>query len=358
MNIGLQILFFISALGAFNGIVLSLYLFFVKKRRSIAAILLYVLLLMLSIRVAKSVFLYFNPQLPKIYRQIGLSACFLIGPSLYYFFRSVLMKVSQVPKTWKWNWGIQLSVLVLTGILLPYETHPKIWNNIIAYVIYLQWMVYVVATGILLRKELKTFVVNISGLNDTEKFWVILFVSNSVIYLVYLLSLISVIPVMYITGPVLFSFLLYFIVFFNLYGAKFEKPELSDKPEKRKIADPDAAIWIEKLERAVQDKKLYKDPNLKLSDVANSINISVHQLSQLLNDNLGRSFSTYINEYRIEEACKLIAADSRLTFEAIGYEVGYNSKSTFYSAFKKIKDTTPALYKESIESQQVNGTIL
>jgi YesN/AraC family two-component response regulator len=99
----------------------------------------------------------------------------------------------------------------------------------------------------------------------------------------------------------------------------------------------------------VLDGKLYKDPNLKLSDLAKKITISANLLSQLLNDNLGKSFSTYINEHRINEACKLISVNSPFTFEAIGYEVGYNSKSTFYAAFKKIKDTTPALFKESIE---------
>ena len=107
--------------------------------------------------------------------------------------------------------------------------------------------------------------------------------------------------------------------------------------------------WVEKLEYVLLDKKLYQDPNLKVNDLAKHINITSHQLSQLLNDNLGKSFSTYINEYRIREACQLISSSGHLTFEAIGYEVGYNSKSTFYAAFRKVTATTPALYKESLE---------
>jgi AraC-like DNA-binding protein len=75
--------------------------------------------------------------------------------------------------------------------------------------------------------------------------------------------------------------------------------------------------------------------------------MSAHQLSQLLNDNLGKSFSTYINEYRINEACQKIEIGSFLKIEEIGYEVGFNSKSTFFSTFKKIKNTTPLLYKQS-----------
>jgi AraC-like DNA-binding protein len=82
--------------------------------------------------------------------------------------------------------------------------------------------------------------------------------------------------------------------------------------------------------------------------VARKINISGHQLSQLLNDNLGKSFAAYINEYRIDRACELIANDRGIKLEEIGYEVGFNSKSTFYTAFKKHRGTTPSLYKEGL----------
>jgi AraC-like DNA-binding protein len=209
------------------------------------------------------------------------------------------------------------------------------------------------ATGHLLKGILKALFVAPSGLNVTERFWLV-FSGNCIIFLVYLLSLAGLIRGMYISGALSFSFILYLTIFFYLYGVKIENilqipDEQPNKPEKRKIAGNEARVWMEKLEKAVLDGKLYKDPNLKLSDLAQKIPISANLLSQLLNDNLGKSFSTYINEHRINEACKLIALNSPFTFEAIGYEVGYNSKSTFYAAFKKIKDTTPALFKESIE---------
>ncbi|SIN96253.1 helix-turn-helix domain-containing protein [Chitinophaga niabensis] len=345
MDLDRQLLFLVSALGAFNGIILSVYLFLSKKRRSVASFFLGLLLLAFSIRVAKSVFLYFNPGLPKICLQIGLSACFLIGPSLYYFFKAVLLKSTGIPNSWKWSWGIQLGALVLVGMLFPYQTRPDVWNNIIVYVIYLQWPCYLVATGFLLKPVLKTLFVNPSVLSDTEKFWLILFLGNCLIFLAYLLAFFRVVHGIYISGGICFTFMLFLTVFFSLSGAGFEN---NGKPERKKIAETDASIWLDKLEKVIRDKALYKDPNLKLNDLAQHINISMHQLSQLLNDNLGKSFSTYINEYRIAEACKLITTNERLTFEAIGYEVGYNSKSTFYAAFRKIKDMTPALYKESI----------
>lgn len=327
MNIGQQILFLLGALGAFNGIILSFYLFLSKKRRSLASFFLGLLILVFSIRVAKSVFLYFNPSLAKIYLQIGLSGCFLIGPSLYYYFRSVIEKPVRMPESWKWVWGILIAAILIVGILIPYQTYPATWGNIIA-VIYLQWFAFLVATGFLLRQVLKPF-------------YIVLYLGNCIVFLAYLLAYINIMPGIYISGPICFTLILFLTIFFSLFD--------SNKPERKKIADAD--LWITKLEKVILDKQLYKDPNLKLNDLAQHINISMHQLSQLLNDNLGKSFSTYINEYRIAEACKLISTNGHLTFEAIGYEVGYNSKSTFYTAFRKIKDTTPALYKESIDNQ-------
>jgi AraC-like DNA-binding protein len=221
-------------------------------------------------------------------------------------------------------------------------------------VIYGQWIVYVVATGFLFKDILKAFFNQPSVLKATEKFWLLVYAGNSIILLTYLLILTGIIHNICMTGPISFSFFLYLSVFF--YGSGPNKgmaaPLMAtDRPiksVKRRITENDAQVWITRLEKAINDRDLYKDPNLKLNDLAQKINITTHQLSQLLNDNLGKSFSTYINEYRIREACKLITTESHLTFEAIGYEVGYNSKSTFYTAFKKVTDTTPALFKEGI----------
>mgnify|MGYP000035312788 CR=1 FL=1 len=88
--------------------------------------------------------------------------------------------------------------------------------------------------------------------------------------------------------------------------------------------------------------------NLKSSEVAKKLRITTHQFSQLLNDNLGKKFSSYVNQYRIEEAKKVLQENSNLTLETIGYECGFNSKSTFYTTYKKIVGKTPSQFKSSI----------
>ncbi|RZK09860.1 MAG: AraC family transcriptional regulator, partial [Flavobacterium sp.] len=154
-----------------------------------------------------------------------------------------------------------------------------------------------------------------------------------------------------ISGPLSFTFFLYISLAYTLSREKMTAGlfVVQDKYSNKKIGDEYAATIIQRLEKLLQEQALYKDPNLKLNDLSKKINISGHQLSQLLNDNLGKSFSTYINEYRINEACKMIINQPNLTLEAIGYEVGFNAKSTFYTTFKKLKHTTPMLYKEQAE---------
>ncbi|MCY1561652.1 YSIRK-targeted surface antigen transcriptional regulator [compost metagenome] len=95
----------------------------------------------------------------------------------------------------------------------------------------------------------------------------------------------------------------------------------------------------------MHEKGLYKNPNLTLQDLSQEINISSHQLSQFLNNNLGKNFTSYVNEFRINEACKIITSSDKLTLESIGYDVGFNSKSTFFVAFKKHTGTTPLNYQ-------------
>ena len=127
----------------------------------------------------------------------------------------------------------------------------------------------------------------------------------------------------------------------------------AEKYGNKKLSEGDAALIQNRLEKLIAEKAVYKNPDLKLSDVAREIITPPHQLSQLLNDNLGKSFTWYINEHRIDEACKILMTHNNLTIEAIGFEVGFNSRSTFFSAFKKIKGTTPALFQQQQAANSV-----
>ena len=92
--------------------------------------------------------------------------------------------------------------------------------------------------------------------------------------------------------------------------------------------------------------KVYMNPEFRLNDLAKSSNISAHKVSHVINRIEGISFSDLINKYRIDEAKKMFVSEKykSLTILAIAQEVGFNSKSAFYNAFKKHCGVSPSRF--------------
>lgn len=338
MTFGEQMLFFFSVIGAFNGFLLGIYLLCVKKLKYIPDFFLGLILLTLSSRVGISVGIYFYPDWPRIIPHLGLSALFFTGPALYYYIQSSLLKQEFDLKKCRLSFGALTLILGTIGLL--YLIFPITWDRYFGTFIYMVWSIGIVGSVYTYYTMSKRLSVN----PDKVVFPVLL--SNVVIFLTYQLISTGWVQIYCAGGSLVFSFVLYanFLIFFNKKHQSTETKEIN-KYSSKKISDEHAVNFVSKLEILMNTEELYKNPNLKLSDLATRMNISAHQLSQVLNDNVGKSFSTYINEYRINEACEKIESGSYLKIEEIGYEVGFNSKSTFFSTFKKIKNTTPLLHR-------------
>jgi AraC-like DNA-binding protein len=348
MSVGDKVLFFFSALGAFNGLILSCYFLFFTTKKHLSNYLLGALLLVLSIRIGKSVAYFFDYSLPKIYLQLGLTACFFIGPFLYFFLKSEIRQIKKLPNSWMGQLALWLVTIAAVGSVYPYERFPSLWGHYIIPLIYLQWGLYIVFSVFLLNPLLKKMARK-EALKTFEK-WVLTICGGVLLlFASYVWAILNITKGSYILGALCFSLLIYLIVFTVLYRKKTN--ELSSfsaqKYTDRKRNEEEAQLIIDKLNRVMTEKELFKNPNLKVNDLAKEINISGHELSQLLNDNLEKNFSLFVNEYRINEACKLLSENLPLTVDAIGDEVGFNSKSTFFAAFKKIKGLTPGAYHRS-----------
>lgn len=102
------------------------------------------------------------------------------------------------------------------------------------------------------------------------------------------------------------------------------------------------------LKALMTQEKLYEHADLSLYQVAQALHIHPNQLSALLNQQLEQNFRDYINTYRIEAAKKLLVSpdSSHWTIEAIAGEVGFNSRSTFYQAFKNKEGCTPNQFRK------------
>jgi AraC-like DNA-binding protein len=347
MDTSKELLFFFSALGVFNGIVLSVYFFFFTKKKLLTNYFLGALLFALSIRIGKSVLVYFNPTLPKLYLQLGLTACFFIGPFLYYFLKSAVAEINIIPKSWKLILLFWAILIVSVGIIYPYEYYPLLWNQIFIWIIYFQWFAHIVFSGFTIREIVAKIVNRKHKTTPAEKWFGMIFLGNFLLFLFYFLAIMRAPAATYISGAIVFSFILYLIISILLYRKKTDDLFLlnNQKYSGKRIDSTEAAILSEKLENIMNGKSLYKNPNLSLQDVSQEMNISTHQLSQFLNNNLNKNFTSFVNEFRIKEACKIITSNDKLTLESVGYDVGFNSKSTFFSAFKKHTGTTPLNYQ-------------
>lgn len=105
-----------------------------------------------------------------------------------------------------------------------------------------------------------------------------------------------------------------------------------------------------KLISLMEEEKIYLDSNLSLPVLAKAIKLSTNHLSYLINKVYQQNFFDFINQYRIEESKNLIALNNgeKVNILEIAYQVGFNSKSTFNTAFKKFTGCTPVQYKKGV----------
>lgn len=342
MNIDSQILFFLSALGVFNSVVLSFYFLFFKRNKAISDLFLGLLLLALSTRIGKSVLYNFNHQLSKTYLQIGLSACFLIGPLLYFFVKSILQKLNY--SFAKYSLIVLITVVIVFGFLFSYKGNPELWRGIIYYSINIQWFIFIVLSIYESREIFRKLATNRSEISYHETWILSVIIGVSIIWLSYTLAKYT----SYISGSLAFSFSFY-ISFLLLYYMKNKTLISVNNKEKyiNKIDEKLVNEIQEKINILFETRKIYTNPDLTLSILAKELNIRPQLLSQFINDNLNKSFTQFINEYRIDEAKRLLKESTQLKIDAVGFESGFNSSSTFYSSFKKITGTTPANYQKT-----------
>ena len=356
-----SLIFFFSALGVFNGFLLSLYLFVFSKEKNLSKYLLGALILALSIRIGKSVILYFDRDVHKMVLQIGLSACLFIGPFLYYYLRSVLDQTKKMPSRWKWTLIILLAAIIAVGSIRPYHNYPVFWNAYVVNSIYIVWFLGVCSSGVVLIPHLVTTLRKHNRLSSIEKWLTAVYVGNVIIAAAFFLALFGYSWPYYISGPLVFSFFLYLLAFGYYNDRWFEQVSKQpiEKYHNKKIDGAEAARLLKDLETLMLEKRTFTDPNLKLKTVAERLDIPSHQLSQLLNDNLGKGFKPFINEHRIKAACLLLGTEHQLSLEGIGYEVGFRSKSTFFTTFKKLMNVTPAQYQLQLTAETTqNGSVL
>ena len=132
----------------------------------------------------------------------------------------------------------------------------------------------------------------------------------------------------------------------------FKRLDLSkpNKYNRSSLTKKYAEIIVEKLDSFLTQDKVFKSSEMTLAEVARRIEIPTHHISESLNKYEGVNYSDFINHLRVQEAKEMLRSPDydNLKVESIGYAVGFNSKTTFYNAFKKETGKSPANYQKEM----------
>ncbi len=120
------------------------------------------------------------------------------------------------------------------------------------------------------------------------------------------------------------------------------------KYEKSSLPAKVAHAYFEKLSLEIKERKLYLNRGLTLAELSEVLDISVHHLSQSINQSTGRNFYDFINALRVEEAKLQIKSEQEKTLLQIAFAVGFNNKTSFVNAFKKNVGMTPSAFRSHI----------
>jgi AraC-like DNA-binding protein len=135
---------------------------------------------------------------------------------------------------------------------------------------------------------------------------------------------------------------------FDYYDVPGASVSHEQKYTKSGLSDSQMEKYKRRLVSLMQFEKVYRRPDLTLPNLAALVNCSVNHLSQVINSGFGMSFFDYLNQYRIEHAKHMLSqyTGRQQSVLSIAFTVGFNSNSSFYTAFKKASGQTPAQYRQ------------
>ena len=270
-------------------------------------------------------------QIFGVYYQVLL---FLVAPTFYLFSRSLLNAEN---KNSYWQ-AIHFFPAILS-IYLPY--HFALPVSFILGMFYLIWLSYRIYT---LRTQRHRFQLELVLLTST------LFVAIAVMILGLSFSAISD-QVFYGLYSIAIGCAL---VLINL--TLLITPQLASKvavaAEENYSSTTLTNIKIDdmliRLEQLMTVEMVYQQSDLSLKSLSVLMKLSKHQLSELVNSKLGKGLSLYIKERRVDAAKKMLVNEKSASVLSVGLSVGFNSQSSFYSAFNDLTGMSPGQYREKI----------
>jgi AraC-like DNA-binding protein len=141
----------------------------------------------------------------------------------------------------------------------------------------------------------------------------------------------------------------------NDYTTRTLERERADaRYEKSPLSNGQLEIYQDKLNHLMEKQKVFLDTNLSLTSLAQLLKIPNHHLSQVFSVQFNQTFYQYINSFRIDYACIILAENTEINLEELAEKSGFNSKPSFNRQFKFVKGCTPSEYRNKNKRQSID----
>ncbi|MBS1531649.1 MAG: ABC transporter permease, partial [Bacteroidetes bacterium] len=307
----------------FTGWVFCLFLWFVKSINRSANRFLALALLAMTLWMLRILHINLPAQM-----------LLAVGPLLYFY----VLKITQREHKFKWKDLLHLSPLAFVVAPAP----------VLQILIFTSVMSYLYLAGRLIQKFYKGLQPVLMDRSLLEFRWLRrLLGATALLWVLWILSELGL--------PVYGSVYIFFAVMIIwTAAAAFLRPQagtIKAIPVIQKTVPSEVrqkSIWLKKM---MESDHYYSDPELSLSSLAEQLGLTTHELSQIVNTGLKKSFADFVNAYRVRDAAAKMQDPEfdHLTLLGIAYESGFNSQRTFNRAFKDVTGRTPLGYKNDLK---------
>lgn len=346
----------IAIVGSVQGFFLMFIVYKQKaNNKSVNTHLIWLLMILTIMFVVRLLYIKGEDLWPRKYYLLPDVIIFLFGPLVYLYFKTLLEKGTKHRNGWILFVPSGLFMLSVLYILqldkAAFESALGSWLSDYYLVVSYSAILW---NGLLIFYSFQTIFRSDPKANSGRSRHIFFFAFLSILLLclctwatTYTCSIFDI-NIPYLTYDIIWisiSLLIFLLAYYIILAPDLLKP-LDSFAESQKMS---VAVMEEKkgtLIHLLETERIYLNPNLTLADVAEKMNISANKLSWLINLTFRQNFNDLINEYRVKAFILKLheKKHERRTLLALAYEVGFNSKTTFNTAFKKATNFTPSMY--------------
>jgi len=306
-----------------------------------------------------------SPSVEESSEKYGHLVFFLFGPLFFYYAKALTDPNFHLNVKDTRHGILFFVVLAFYSVLAQFHDSSQFvhfFNMVVPWVMMVQMLVYFVKVVRILQKHTLNIRDNFSSLEKINLRWLrTLIIVQIVIWpIAFMIEIFKTSSQEMNVMWLLVSVFIYLVGYYEIrqpeiFIGQMKEEDGSDQFGKKKyqkstLSNEQADLVLKNLAVLMTTEKPFLDSNLTLPVLSKKLSVSTHHLSQVMNERLRQNFFDYINQFRVEEAKRLIKdpQHQHLTLAAIGFEAGFNSVSSFNAIFKKVTSQTPSRYRFSL----------